>query len=138
MAEDFCTVEQAAARLRLHPKTVLRYLHEGRLRGTRIGKAYRIMRSDLETLLGAEVGASGAAARVTSVVEVGAVSLAASERLASLLNAAAMRGNAPSGELHISTAFDPSAGSMKIVVIGSPRDAAGLLQLIDLQLEQGG
>lgn len=137
MAGEFYTVEQAAARLRLHRKTVLRYIHEGRLRGTRIGKAYRIMRSDLETLLGAEAGTQGGAVRVTSVVEIGNIPLAASERIAGLLNAAAMRGSAPAGALHVSTAFDPSSDSMKIVIIGSPRDAAGLLQLIDLQMEQG-
>jgi excisionase family DNA binding protein len=39
------TVEQAAEELKLHPKTVLRYIHEGRLEATRIGKAYRIDRA---------------------------------------------------------------------------------------------
>ncbi len=137
MAEEFYTVEQAAARLRLHPKTVLRYIHDGRLRGTRIGKAYRIMRSDLEAFGGANAGMSGIASRVTSVVETGGISLAASERIAGLVNAAAMRGDAPAAPFHVSTAFDPSAGSMKIVIVGTPRDTAGLLQLIDLQFEQG-
>jgi excisionase family DNA binding protein len=135
MVEEFYSVEQVAGRLSLHPKTVLRYIKEGRLRGTRIGKAYRITRSDLDSFVGVNAETTGTSSRVTSIVEIADISLAASERIANLLNAAAMGGN-ESTMVQISTAFNPSVNSMKVVIIGSPRDAARLLQFIDLQLEQ--
>ena len=52
MTSELCTVDFAAERLKLHPKTILRFIHEGRLKATRIGKAYRILRSDIEALAG--------------------------------------------------------------------------------------
>lgn len=137
MLEEFYTVEQAAERLSLHPKTVLRCIHDGRLRGTRIGKAYRIMRSDLDSFAGASAEPTQPSTKVTSIVEIADLSLAASQRIANLLNAAAMGENVPTGPVHISTAYDPSAESMKIVIIGPPRDTASLIKLVDLQLEQG-
>lgn len=40
------TVEDSAARLRVHPKTVLRFIRDGKLRATRVGRAYRILDTD--------------------------------------------------------------------------------------------
>ena len=52
MSAELFTVEQAADRLKLHPKTVLRMIHEGRLKATRLGKAYRISGDDLDAAAG--------------------------------------------------------------------------------------
>jgi excisionase family DNA binding protein len=40
--EPVLTVPEAADALRLHPSTVRRWLREGHLQGTRMGKAWRI------------------------------------------------------------------------------------------------
>ena len=66
MSEDVYTVELAAERLRLHPKTVLRFIAEGRLRAVKMGKSYRILRSDLDALIGSKrrPGASAASSTV--------------------------------------------------------------------------
>jgi hypothetical protein len=45
--------------------------------------------------------------------------------------------NVSASPVHISTAYDPPAESMKIVIIGPPRDTARLIKFVDLQLEQG-
>lgn len=45
--ERLVTVEEAAAILRLHPKTVVRWCRDGRLPGRRIGNHYRFRREDL-------------------------------------------------------------------------------------------
>ena len=52
MSEMFHTVEHAARRLQLHPKTVLRFIRDGRLPAKRLGKAWRIRQSDLDALAG--------------------------------------------------------------------------------------
>ena len=52
MSGSLYTVEQAAERLKLHPKTVLRMIREGRLKAARIGKAYRIAGDDLDAVAG--------------------------------------------------------------------------------------
>jgi excisionase family DNA binding protein len=52
-SEDIVGVNAAADWLSVHPKTVLRYIRDGRLPAVRIGKSYRIALAALETLLGA-------------------------------------------------------------------------------------
>ena len=52
MSEEVYTVEQFAERLKLHPKTVLRFIKDGRLRAVKVGKSYRILRTDMEAMTG--------------------------------------------------------------------------------------
>ncbi|MBN9451269.1 MAG: helix-turn-helix domain-containing protein [Bosea sp.] len=136
MSNMLMTVEQAAEELKLHPKTVLRYIRENRLQATRIGKAYRIDRSKLDAFAGM---ASGRAqppreVRATVIVEVPAFDAEAAERMATFLGAAALGGGAETRPLHFNTAFDPTSGNLKIVLIAAASDAARLLELIELQL----
>ncbi|GEM_PF-249167 len=52
---EFLTVEEAAARLRVHSQTLLRWIKEGKLPSIKIGRSYRIKPRDLDKLIG-EVG----------------------------------------------------------------------------------
>jgi chromosome partitioning protein len=49
--ERLLSTQQVAERLGVDKKTVLRYLHQGKLKGSRIGRDYRIPESALSTLL---------------------------------------------------------------------------------------
>src|SRR5258705_2793741 len=86
MSEEVYTVEQFAERLKLHPKTVLRFIKDGRLRAVKVGKSWRILRTEMEAMTGVSPGVyriAGSAledllslrgprsrARVTSIVDV--------------------------------------------------------------------
>lgn len=131
----FHTVEQVAERLRLHPKTVLRFIREGRLRATRVGKSYRIVASDLEAFAGVDASAAKRMVRVTSVLEVGNLDLNEAQKIATFLSAALMGTQARPDSIQLTTAFDQAAGLLKVVIIGSPADTAQLLQLVQVQLE---
>lgn len=50
------TVEQISGHLGLHPKTIRRYIREGQIAATKIGKQYRITSDELERFLGIDVG----------------------------------------------------------------------------------
>ena len=52
MTDEWYSVEQVAERLGLHVRTVRNYVRDGRLKAVRIGKQYRIARTDLEELTG--------------------------------------------------------------------------------------
>ena len=82
--DDLCTVEFAAVHLQVHRKTVLRYIRDGRLPATRIGKAYRIQRADLDTFAGtpSSTVTLADAARVTSIVDVPGVGPTLASKLA--------------------------------------------------------
>jgi excisionase family DNA binding protein len=46
--EDLLTVEQAAAKLQIAPKTLKDWLRAGRIKGVRLGKLWRVKERDLE------------------------------------------------------------------------------------------
>ena len=47
MQEKFYTVERIAEMLEMHPKTIQKYIREGKLRATKVGKAWRVSGHDL-------------------------------------------------------------------------------------------
>lgn len=51
MAERLLTTQEVAERLGVDKKTVLRYLHQNKLKGARIGRDYRIPEGSVNTLL---------------------------------------------------------------------------------------
>lgn len=135
MSDVFVTVEKAAEQLRLHPKTVLRYIHDGRLEATRIGKSYRIPSAALAAFAGIAAGQGpDAGARTTCITDLPGMTVEAAERLATFLQSAALTGDAGTPPLHLQTAFDPQAGVLKIVMIGQPSDVGPLLELMHLHL----
>lgn len=136
MSDVLITVEQAAEELNLHPKTVLRYIRDGRLPATRVGKSYRIARAKLDAFAGVASGKSqnGISARATCIVDIPDIAVERAERVATFLHSIAMAGNAETPPLHLQTAFDPPVRSMKVVAIGSPSDVGKLLEMLQLHL----
>lgn len=54
MAEELYTVDDAAQRLELHPRTIRRYIKEGKLPARKIGKEWRITGTALARFAGLE------------------------------------------------------------------------------------
>lgn len=51
---DVLTVEECAAYLHLHPKTIYAYVREGRLRAARCGRYYRVRKEWVKAFLDRE------------------------------------------------------------------------------------
>lgn len=51
MIERFLTTEQVANILQVHPFTILKFLKEGKLKGVKLGRVYRIKESDVHEFL---------------------------------------------------------------------------------------
>ena len=49
--EQFYTTEQVAMFLLVHPFTVFKFIKDGKLKGFKIGRMYRIMESDMKNFL---------------------------------------------------------------------------------------
>jgi excisionase family DNA binding protein len=131
MSEHLHTVEEAAELLKLHPKTVLRLIRNEKLRATKIGKSYRILRSDLDAFSGAPIEQTSPA-RVTMVLDVPEVSAEVSARLATMLQATIAVQSARKEPVHLTTAYDPTTRVFKVVAFASPADAAALLQAFEI------
>jgi excisionase family DNA binding protein len=136
MSEEVYTVEQFAERLKLHKKTVLRFIREGRLRAVKVGKSYRILRTDLEAMTGVVRGSRDSAARVTSIVDIPDVEPALAQHLARALPAVRMGQEAPPEPMSLDVAYDTVRKHLKIVIVGSPADTASMLRMVQVLSER--
>src|SRR6476646_7480646 len=111
-ADDLYSVEQVASQLGLHVRTVRNYVRDGRLKGVRIGKQYRIARADLEALTGHRAAAPAAPrearreVEVSSIVEVEAIGVDAANRITNSLLASAKGRSEGDEPLRIDTIYD--------------------------------
>lgn len=135
MSSSFLTAEQAAERLGLHPKTVRRFIREGRLKATRIGKAYRILESDLAAFAGGPPGSgSEPVARVTSVVDIDNVDAETAQRLARFFPGALYSREPRPDPVSLQVLYDPERQQLKVLLAGSPSRVATYLGHIELTL----
>ena len=136
MSSSFLTAEQAAERLSLHPKTVRRFIREGRLKAARIGKAYRILESDLAAFAGGPVAsATEPTARVTSVVDIDNVDSETAQRLARFFPGALYSREPRPDPVSLQVLYDPERQQLKVLLAGSPSRVATYLSHIELTLE---
>jgi excisionase family DNA binding protein len=153
MSEEVYTVEQFAERLKLHKKTVLRFIKEGRLRAVKVGRSYRILRTDMEaTMTGFSPedyrGAAAVAyrsvlekrparsdARVTSIVDLSDIAPDLAERMARTLPAARTSQAAHADAMTLEVIYDPPRRHLKVLIVGSPGDTAAMLKMIDVLAE---
>ena len=137
MSGGLRTVDEAAERLKLHPKTVLRYIREGRLPATRIGKAYRIQRADLDAFAGvpAQPATAPSDATVTSIVDIPGVEATLAQKWArSVTNA--LNAKPQGAPFRADVVYEPERSHLKIIIVGSPGDTANLMGLIRIWVEQ--
>lgn len=136
--DELCTVDTAAAHLQVHRKTVLRYIRDGRLPATKIGKAYRIRRGDLDEFAGTSPDAPAVvhAARVTSIVDVPGVGPSLASTLAGAVTNSLHAGRGRQGDVHAEVVYDPDLAHLKVIVVGTVADTADLLALVHVWLDQ--
>lgn len=133
MASEVFSVEQVAARLGLHVRTVRNYVRSGRLKAVRIGKQYRIARADLEAFTGQgvpptarETAGRQRRTEATTVVEIDAIDRATADRLSTML-LAVLNGGAG---VRLQTVYDEERAGMKVIILGDVGSTAELLRLV--------
>ena len=124
------SVEQVAGHLGLHARTVRGYIRDGRLRGVRIGKQYRVARADLDAFVGGPV-APRPRLEAATVVEVDGVSAAAADRLSTLLVAGAQAPRDDAWPLRVRTVYDDARARLKVIVVGGVAATADVLLIMD-------
>jgi excisionase family DNA binding protein len=141
-AQDLYSVEQVASQLGLHVRTVRNYVRDGRLKGVRIGKQYRIARQDVELLTGQRAAAPANPAdaprrevEVSSIVEIDAIGFDAASRVTNSLMATANSRSASDEPLRIDTIYDRERERLKVILIGSIAATASLLKFVSILLE---
>jgi excisionase family DNA binding protein len=137
MSDEIYTVDQFARRLKLHPKTVLRFIREGRVRAVKVGRSWRILASELEAFGGVPPPQDAVGARVTAIVDAPDISPERAQALASFVTSLRMGSETPARAMSLDVAHDPARRHVKVVILGSPQDTAALLQVLGFWLDQG-
>jgi excisionase family DNA binding protein len=142
MSDALYSVEQVAALLGLHVRTVRGYVREGRLKAVRIGKQYRIAQADLEAMTGRPTALPAPVSRqrhvdASAIVEIDAISPEMVSRVTNLFSAAvtARRADGDDSPLRVETIYNEARAHLKIVLVGGLRTLAGALELIHAVLE---
>ena len=133
------SLEQVAERLGLQVRTVRSYVRGGRLKAIRIGKQYRVTRESLEELTGPAPQRDAVhrhrQIEVSSVIRVDAVSQDTASRVSSDLAGAAKTHRDDASPLRVETIYNEERSQLKVIVIGSLRDAANVFRLLSVLLE---
>jgi excisionase family DNA binding protein len=133
------SVDQVAAQLGMHVRTVRRYVREGRLKAVRIGKQYRIAASDLAALTGQPVPVIEPPVsrqrhmEASTVVQVDAISPEDAMRVVRGVGGA-IRGRDRNTDtpLRVDTVYDEVRARLKVIITGSLPTTTYLLQLVAL------
>jgi excisionase family DNA binding protein len=140
MRETLYSVDQVAALLGLHVRTVRSYVREGRLKAVRIGKQYRIAPADLEAMTGEPAPQPEAVSRqrhvdASTIVEIDAISPEAAVRLTGPLSAVVTARRDNDLPLRVETVYDEVRAHLKIILVGSLRTLAAALEMIHAVME---
>ena len=140
MSQDFFTIDQVAERLNLHVKTVRQFVRDGRLKGVRLGKQYRIAREDLEAFTGQPLPRPEPAPRtrsveVSTIVRIEVVSPEQAGRLTTLLIASLNGRSAGEPRASLDTVYDEARATLKVIVTADLATTIGVTRLLDIFLE---
>lgn len=137
MTQQWYSVEQVAALLDLHVKTVRGYIRDERLPAVRVGKQYRIGREALARFTGTEPEPTARQRRVevSTVVRIDGIDRSGMDRLSTMITGS-QHGASEGAPLHVQTSYDETHESLRVVVLGEPGRTAELLNLIQAIAEQ--
>jgi excisionase family DNA binding protein len=143
MSQQLYSVVQVAEMLGLHVRTVRNYVRYGRLKATRIGKQYRIAREDLEALTGGspplvppEEVRRARHIDTSCVVQIHAIAPEAASRVRDSVTAALNAVRSARSSVRLTSEYDEGRGLLKFVISGEIAPSAGVLQLVQLCLDQ--
>ena len=139
MSQELYSAEQVAERLGLHVRTVRGYIRDGRLKAVRLGKAYRIVRGDLEAFMGPAALSLAARAQghveVSSIVEIEGLDREGAIRTTNVLLATANSRRPDDEPLRVETIYDEDRRRLKVILVGGLSITADLLKLIGVWTE---
>jgi len=141
------TVHELAEILSLHPKTVQRFLREGKIKATKIGREWRVQKEDLRDFAHAELSALPAdeprattrladRVQVTAVIELDEGHSSEVSRISNSLIAALNSKDPRFGEARYDLVYHPEVRKARFVISGTPLLIRTILELVDVLLQQ--
>lgn len=145
MTEKYYTVEQISEMLSIHPKTVQRYIREGKLRAGKIGKSWRVSGHDLSAFTESEKdggrphgqnGKMPAEARASSVVDIALINKEEAIRIADTLTAVLNSKPPEYGSSSMHTQYIEEESKLRVTLWGGLRFMEVMMSTISALTEQ--
>ncbi len=141
------TVQELAKILSLHPKTVQRFIREGKIKATKIGREWRVQKEDLRDFAHAELSTTPAdeprattrladRVQVTAVIELDEGHSTEVSRISNSLIAALNSKDPRFGEARYDLVYHPEIRKARFVISGTPLLIRTVLELVDVLLQQ--
>jgi excisionase family DNA binding protein len=133
MQKELYSVNEVAQLLGLHVKTVRKYVRDGRLKSTRIGKQYRIARADLENFTGSPVTGTIKAPRtleVSSTAQIDDINPDDAGRITNALIGAS-RGRHEGQPLRVDALYYEDRNRLKVFISGDVDDTTSMLKMVE-------
>jgi excisionase family DNA binding protein len=137
MNNTYYTVEQVADLLSLHPKTVQRYIREGKLRAAKLGKGWRVAGHDLSVFAESataegrpDIDGGAADVTVSAVADIRVAGREAAIRVMNALTASANAKPPEYGRSSLHTQYIEAEAKVRITLWGGARFTAVLLDAI--------
>jgi excisionase family DNA binding protein len=140
------TVTQLTKLLDLHPKTVRRFIREGKIKATKIGREWRVRPEDLRDYAHGELADRPAGprsptpmlerVRVSAVIE---LTEGHSDEVSHISNSliAMLKGKDPAwGPSRYDLIFHPETGKARFILNGSPLFVRTLLEVVEVLAER--
>ena len=145
MNEFYYNVEQIAQMLSIHPKTIQRYIREGKLRATKIGKSWRVSGHDLSRFTeGANIASDESTVghsakertRASSVIDISVIGKDEAIRIINSLTAAMNVKPLEYGQASMHTQFLEIDNTVRITLWGNIQFMSSILNAIEVFTEQ--
>jgi excisionase family DNA binding protein len=141
------TVQELAKILSLHPKTVQRFIREGKIKATKIGREWRVRKEDLRDFAHSELSAMpedepAASTRladrvqVTAVIELDEGHSSEVSRISNSLIAVLNNKDPRFGAARYDLVYHPEVRKARFVLHGTPLFLRTILELVDVLLQQ--
>lgn len=144
MNEIYYNVEQIAQMLNIHPKTIQRYIREGKLHATKIGKSWRVTGHDLSRFTeGTPTTSAGiptthpakVQAKASSVVDISVMDNNEAMRIANSLNATMNAKPQEYGHASMHMQFLENDNTLRISLWGSIQFMSVIMSAIEAYTE---
>ena len=146
MNEKYYTAEEISNLLNIHVKTVQRYIREGKIRATKIGKSWRVTGHDLSmfteeqatTQITTEKSKEMARGKASSVIDLVVGSKEEAGRISNSLTAAMNVKPMEYGQASFQSQYIEQESTLRIMLWGNIRFTSSMMQMIEMIIGQQG
>lgn len=149
MKEKLYTIEELRGILKLHPKTIIRFIHEGKIKGHKIGRAWMVSEADLKIYVHGELAEKnneesaktdystiGERITVSTVIEITEQNSEEASRISNSIMAMLNGYPGDTIQSRFDFIYDPELKKSKYIVYGAPSVIIEIIKVFDVLAKQ--